>query len=43
MNLNYMKAHVEGIALFKKNPVLGRQVMKEILKLDNEAVVNDAY
>jgi ABC-type nitrate/sulfonate/bicarbonate transport system substrate-binding protein len=40
---SYMKAHIEGIALFKKDRGLGRQVIKKVLKLNDEDLVNDAY
>lgn len=41
--LNYIKAHLAGIALFKSNPTFGRRVIKRTLKVDDEGLVSDAY
>ena len=43
MVLSYMKAHIEGIALFKKDRELGKRVIKKMLRLDDEELVNESY
>jgi len=40
---NYMKAHLEGIALFKKDRDFSTKVIKKTLKLDDDELVNEAY
>ena len=41
--MNYMKAHLEGIALFKKDREFSKRVMKKILRLDDEELINESY
>lgn len=41
--LNYMKAHLEGIALFKQDEKFGKRVIKRTLKLDDNELVNQSY
>lgn len=41
--MNYMKAHIEGIGLFKKDRELGKRVIKKALRLDDEELVNESY
>lgn len=41
--MNYMKAHIEGIALFKKDREFGKKVIKKTLRLDDEELVNESY
>ena len=41
--MNYMKAHLEGIALFKRDATFGRRVIKRTLKIDDEGLVSDSY
>jgi NitT/TauT family transport system substrate-binding protein len=41
--LNYMKAHLEGIALFKRNSTFGRRIIKRTLKIDDEGLIGDSY
>jgi NitT/TauT family transport system substrate-binding protein len=41
--LDYMKAHLEGIALFKRDAGFGRRVIKKTLKIDDEGLVSDSY
>jgi NitT/TauT family transport system substrate-binding protein len=41
--MNYMKAHLEGIALFKKDPEFSKQVIKKTLRLDDADLVNESY
>jgi ABC-type nitrate/sulfonate/bicarbonate transport system substrate-binding protein len=41
--MNYMKAHLEGIALFKRDRALGTRVIKKTLRVEDEALVNESY
>jgi ABC-type nitrate/sulfonate/bicarbonate transport system substrate-binding protein len=41
--LNYMKAHLEGIALFKQNSRFGRRVIRRTLKLNDGELVSGSY
>lgn len=41
--MNYMKAHLEGIALFKRDREFGKRVMKKVLRLDDEDLLNESY
>jgi NitT/TauT family transport system substrate-binding protein len=41
--MNYIKAHLAGIALFKGNPTFGRREIKRTLKVDDDGLVSDAY
>lgn len=41
--LSYMKAHIEGIALFKKDRELAKRVIRKTLKLDDDELVGQAY
>jgi NitT/TauT family transport system substrate-binding protein len=41
--MNYMKAHLEGIALFKRDREFGKKVMKKVLRLDDEELINESY
>ncbi len=43
MVLNYMKAHLEGIALFKRDPGFGRRVIRKTLKLDDDGLIGESY
>src|SRR5712692_11294507 len=43
MVMNYMKAHLEGTALFKKDREFGKKVIKKTLRVDNEEMVNESY
>jgi NitT/TauT family transport system substrate-binding protein len=43
MIMSYMKAHLEGIALFKKDRDLGKRVIKKTLRVDDEDLLNDSY
>jgi NitT/TauT family transport system substrate-binding protein len=40
---NYMKAHLEGIALFKTNRDFGIKVIKKYLKTPDDDLVNESY
>jgi len=40
---NYMKAHLEGIALFKTNRDFGIKVIKKYLKTPDEELVGESY
>ena len=39
----YMKAHLEGIALFKKDPEFSKRVIKKTLRMDEDDLVAEAY
>jgi NitT/TauT family transport system substrate-binding protein len=41
--MNYMKAHLEGIALFKKDREFSKRVMKKVLRIDDEDLLNESY
>ena len=43
MILNYMKAHLEGIALFKRDAAFGRRVIRRTLKLDDNELIGESY
>jgi NitT/TauT family transport system substrate-binding protein len=43
MIMSYMKAHLEGIALFKKDRDLGKRVIKKTLRVDDEDLLNESY
>jgi ABC-type nitrate/sulfonate/bicarbonate transport system substrate-binding protein len=43
MIMNYMKAHLEGIALFKKDREFGKKVIKKTLRVDDEDLLNESY
>ena len=39
----YMKAHLEGIALFKTNRDFGVKVIKKVMKMTDDELVNESY
>ena len=41
--MQYMKAHLEGIALFKTNRDFGVKVIKKTLKVTDDELVNESY
>ncbi len=43
MIINYMKAHLEGIALFKKDRDFSKKVIKKTLRVDDEDLLNESY
>lgn len=43
MVMSYMKAHIEGIALFKRDKEFGKKVIKKTLRLDDEELINESY
>lgn len=43
MVMSYMKAHIEGIALFKKDREFGKRVIKKTLRLDDDELVSESY
>jgi NitT/TauT family transport system substrate-binding protein len=43
MIMNYVKAHLEGIALFKKDRDFGRKVIKKTLRFDDDELINESY
>lgn len=40
---SYMRAHLEGIALFKKDREFGKKVIRKVLRLDDEELVGESY
>lgn len=43
MVMSYMKAHLEGIAVFKKDRELGEKVIKKTLRIDDEQLIRASY
>ena len=43
MVMNYMRAHLEGIALFKRDREFSKRVIKKTLRVDDEELVNESY
>ncbi len=43
MVMSYVKAHLEATALFKKDRAFGKKVIKKILRLDDEELINESY
>jgi NitT/TauT family transport system substrate-binding protein len=43
MIMNYMKAHLEGIGLFKRDREFSKKVIKKTLRLDDDELVNESY
>lgn len=43
MIMNYMKAHLEGIALFKKDREFGKKVIRKTLRIDEEDLISESY
>jgi ABC-type nitrate/sulfonate/bicarbonate transport system substrate-binding protein len=41
--MDYMKAHLEGIALFKRDGDFGRKVIKKVLKINDDELINESY
>jgi len=41
--MNYVKAHLEATALFKRDREFGKKVIKKTLRLDNEELLNESY
>ena len=41
--MNYMKAHLEGIALFKRDRNFAIKVIKKTLKMTDDELVNESY
>ena len=41
--MNYMKAHLEGIARFKKDRDFGIEVIKKTLRIDDDELINESY
>jgi hypothetical protein len=41
--MQYMKAHLEGIALFKTNRDFGIKVIKKTLKITDDELINESY
>src|SRR6185369_5272539 len=43
MVMNYMKAYMEATALFKRDREFSKKVIKKVLRLDNEKLLNESY
>ena len=43
MVMNYMKAYMEATALFKRDRDFSKKVIKKVLRLDNEELINESY
>ena len=41
--MNYMKAHLEGIALFKRDADFGRKMIKKVLRISDDELINESY
>ncbi len=41
--MRYMRAHIEGIALFKKDPELGKRVIKKTLRVDDDSLAQESW
>ncbi len=41
--MRYMRAHLEGIALFKKDPETGKKVIKKVLRLDDDSLAQESW
>ncbi|HET7393382.1 MAG TPA: ABC transporter substrate-binding protein [Candidatus Binatia bacterium] len=41
--MRYMRAHIEGIALFKKDPDLAKKVIKKTLRLDDDGLAQESW
>lgn len=43
MIMNYVKAHLEGIAVFKKDREFSKKVIRKTLRLEDEELLNESY
>jgi NitT/TauT family transport system substrate-binding protein len=43
MLTNYVRAHLEGIALFKRDREFGKRVIKKTLRVDDDELVSESY
>jgi len=41
--MRYMKAHIEGIARFKREPELAKKVIKKTLRLDDDSLAQESW
>jgi len=41
--MRYMRAHLEGIARFKQEPELAKKVIKKLLRLDDDSLVQESW
>ena len=41
--MRYMRAHIEGIALFKKEPDFAKKVIKKMLRLDDDSLAQESW
>jgi NitT/TauT family transport system substrate-binding protein len=43
MIMNYVKAHLEGIAVFKKDREFSKKVIRKTLRIDDDELLNESY
>lgn len=41
--MRYMRAHIEGIARFKQEPELAKRTIKKMLRLNDDAMVQESW
>lgn len=41
--MRYMRAHLEGIARFKQEPELAKKLIKKVLRLDDDSLVQESW
>jgi ABC-type nitrate/sulfonate/bicarbonate transport system substrate-binding protein len=41
--MRYMRAHIEGIALFKRDPELAKKVIKKTLRVDDDSLAQESW
>jgi NitT/TauT family transport system substrate-binding protein len=41
--MRYMRAHLEGIAVFKKDPEFAKKVIKKMLRLDDDSLAQESW
>ena len=41
--MRYMRAHIEGIALFKKDPDFAKKVIKKMLRIDDDLLAQESW
>src|SRR6476660_4309783 len=41
--MRYMRAHLEGIALFKKDPEFAKKVIKKTLRIDDDSLAQESW
>jgi NitT/TauT family transport system substrate-binding protein len=41
--MRYMRAHLEGIARFKREPEFAKKIIKKVLRLDDDTLANESW